>query len=151
MSKQDEKRNTERVTEQGTERDTELGSEQGAGRNTGRVTGQGAEIKRPEAEYGSSRFIASWTILIILALLIAFLGRLLGYEDNPFHVHTLLLALFAGTASVIIIALGIYVYLKGKASKKTMTRRKGVMIALMGVFMLGGFFAFEMIVPMVFG
>ena len=108
--------------------------------------------KYPEhREYGGSGFIAAWTILIVLALVLAFTGRLLGYEQNPLPIHTPLLALLTGLVSVVCIVIGCFVFLKRKTKSRAMTKRRGIMLAVLGVFMLVGFFVFNNMIPLIFG
>ena len=105
----------------------------------------------PAKEYGSTGFIAKWTILVVCALVVAFLGRLFGFEGSPLPFHTSVFALLTGALALICIVGGLYLAVKGASVGRAITKRNGVMLVVFGVFMLGGFFVFKSVVALVFG
>jgi hypothetical protein len=107
--------------------------------------------QKESRDYGNAGFIASWTILIMLGLVFEFFGRLIGYVDNPLSFFHPGISAFAGIAAAIIILAGYLTLTNARAKQKTMIRRKGVLLIVLGAFMLVGFFIFKQVIPLVFG
>jgi glucose uptake protein GlcU len=103
------------------------------------------------SDYGSTRFIVAWTVLIMFGLGFEFLGRLFGYANNPLSFYLPILSVFAGIVAIVVILSGIFVLARGREKHHTMTIRKGVMLFVLGGAMLVGFFVFKLIVPRIFG
>jgi uncharacterized membrane protein len=102
-------------------------------------------------DYGSTKFVVAWTVLVMLGLGFEFIGRVLGYDNNPFAFYSPVIALFAGAVAIVVTLSGFFALAKGQAKRHAMTMRKGVMLLILGVAMLVGFFVFKMIVPRIFG
>jgi uncharacterized membrane protein len=101
--------------------------------------------------YGNARFIALWTALIMLGLIFEFMGRLIGYENNPLAFFHPGIAAFTGITAAFIIIAGYFTLTNARARQKTTVRRTGVLLIVLGAFMLVTFFAFKQIIPLVFG
>ena len=110
-----------------------------------------AQTDVPNSEFAGTGFIVKWTALVMLGLVLAFMGRVLGYEGSPLFVHTILLALFVGTASIVSLLAGGFYFMKGTYQHRPIIKRNGIMLMVLAVFMLGGFFLFKNVVPLVFG
>ncbi|MDR2492387.1 MAG: hypothetical protein LBD25_02835 [Coriobacteriales bacterium] len=109
---------------------------------------------RPNAAtgtYGGSGYIVVWTLLIIAGMAFEFAGRFFGFEDNPSHFYHSWIPLLTGVASCMVIAAG-YLVLTGRRAKSApMRRRNGVLLLVLGGFMLLSFFAFKEVVLRLFG
>jgi hypothetical protein len=102
-------------------------------------------------DYGSARFIALWTLLIMSGMVFEFFGRLIGYADNPLAFFHPGISAFTGIVAAIIMLAGYLTLTNARARQNTMIRRKGVLLIALGAFMLVGFFAFKQIIPLLFG
>jgi hypothetical protein len=104
-----------------------------------------------QRDYGSPGFIAAWTGLIMLGLLVEFLGRFFGYADNPLSVFHPLIPAFTSISAAFIILAGYFTIMGKQAKQRTMTRRTGVLLVVLGASMLIGSFVFKQVVPLIFG
>jgi hypothetical protein len=104
-----------------------------------------------EQSYGSPGFIAAWTVLILLGILIEFIARFFGYADNPLAVFHPLIPAFTGIMAALIILAGYFTVSGKRARHSTMTRRTGVLLVILGSAMLISFFAFKQVIPLIFG
>jgi hypothetical protein len=101
--------------------------------------------------YGSTGFIALWTTLIMLGLVFEFIGRLIGYENNPLAFFHPGVAAFTGITAAFIVLAGYFILANARTKQGPLARRKGVLLIILGGFMLVGFFAFKQIIPLIFG
>ena len=102
-------------------------------------------------EYGDSRYIITWTSIFALGLVIEFLSRFLGYDNNPLNFYHPLIPAFTGISAALIILAGYFVLMSERTKKDSIRRRNGVMIVVLGVLMLGSFFIFKEMIPLIFG
>ena len=102
-------------------------------------------------EYGSPRYIITWTIVVALGLVVEFFSRFLGYENNPLAFYHPLIPAFTGISAALIILAAYFFLMSDKTKKDSLRRRNGVMIVLLGLLMLGSFFIFKEIMPLIFG
>jgi len=107
--------------------------------------------EKPVQEYGGSAFIVGWTIIIMAALAFLLFARLLTYEAGPLPLHLNEFALVGAGLALVFLALGYFTFTKKPAQRKAFTRRNGVMLMVLGFFMLVGHFAFSQILPVVLG
>ena len=105
--------------------------------------------KNTEQQYGSTGFVAKWTILIMCGLLFVFLARIIDHQGNPFNFFTPAVALLGGITSVILIVIGYFIFTRGCAIPHAMTKRNGIMTIVLGVCMLVGHFVFNMVVSLI--
>ena len=108
----------------------------------------GAKVNQ---EYAGTGFIVTWVAVIMLALVLVFLGRLLGYEEGPLPFHSPLLALLTATLSIVCLLMGGVTYLRGKASRNALAKRNGTMLCVLALCALMGFFVFKLVIPLIFG
>jgi len=101
-------------------------------------------------QYGNSRYIVVWTVVIMLGLALQFFARVLGYEDNPLNFYHPLVPAFTGVSSAVLVLVGYFILMNEKAKKSSMTRRNGVLIVILGLSMLGAFFICKEIIPLIF-
>ena len=104
-----------------------------------------------EQIYGGPRFIALWTVLIMLGLALEFVGRFFGYVDGSPAVLRSSLPIFTGALAVVIILSGYFIITGERVKKDTLRKRTGVLFIVQGAFMLIGFFAFKQVMPLIFG
>jgi prepilin signal peptidase PulO-like enzyme (type II secretory pathway) len=102
-------------------------------------------------DYGSPRFVALWTALILFGAVLEFFGRLFGYADNPLSIFHPLIPALTGMAAALIILAGYFTVTSKQARQTAMTRRKGVLLITLGATMLVGFFIFKRAIPLIFG
>jgi len=110
--------------------------------------------KRTEAsipEYNGAGFIILWTVVILAVVFLGFLVRMLGYEHNPLPFYSLIPSHAFGTAAVVSIVIGCFIFVKGYKENLTPIKRKGALFCFMGLVMLAGFFLFHGIMPLIFG
>ena len=100
--------------------------------------------------YGNARYINTWTILVLSGLVIEFIARFLGYETNPLNFYHPLIPAFTGISAALLVLAGYFMLMSEKAKQSSMYRRNGVMVVITGLLMLGGFFLFKEIVPLIF-
>jgi len=103
-----------------------------------------------EKQYGNARFINTWTILILSGLVIEFVARLLGYDENPLDFYHPLIPAFTGISAALLVLAGYFMLMSEKAKQSSLYRRNGAMVVITGVLMLGAFFLFKEIVSMIF-
>jgi len=101
--------------------------------------------------YGSSRYVVTWTVVLMLGMSLEFLARLLGYENNPFSYFHPLIPAFTGILAALIIMSGYFVLVNKKAKLNSLYKRNGVMLVILGVLMLACFFMFKEVIPQIFG
>jgi hypothetical protein len=101
--------------------------------------------------YGSMGFIAAWTLLIILGMAVEFLARFFGYAENPADFFHPLIPAFTGIIAALIVLVGCLTLANEKAKQASMVRRKGVLLIMLGGFMLASFFASKQAIPLIFG
>jgi hypothetical protein len=103
------------------------------------------------SDYGSTGFIARWTVLILLGLAFEFGCRLFGYADNPLGIFHPLISAFGGIIAALTILAGYFTVTGKRAKSEAMHRRVGVLLITLGGFMLVGFFIFKRAIPLIFG
>ena len=86
----------------------------------------------------------------MLGLFVEFFARFLGYADNPLNFYHPLIPAFTGISAALIILAGYFAFLNVKSRQDSMHRRTAVMVIVLGILMLGSFFIFKEIVPMIF-
>jgi len=106
--------------------------------------------QKNERLYGDARFINTWTILVLSGLVIEFIARFLGYETNPLDFYHPLIPAFTGISAALLVLAGYFMLMSEKAKQNSLYRRNAVMVAITGVLMLGGFFVFKEIMPLIF-
>lgn len=116
----------------------------------------GATVERVNTDttsqtVGDSAYIAKWTLLIMGGIILEFIGRFIGYDNNPLGIFFPVVAATTVIASVVIAIFGLYTIWQGSVNKNTMARRTGSMMIIMGLIMLICFFIFKQIIPVIFG
>jgi len=103
-----------------------------------------------EQQYGNARYIRTWTILVLSGLAIEFVARFLGYDANPLNFYHPLIPAFTGISAALLVLAGYFMLMSEKSKQSSIYRRNGVMVVITGLLMLGGFFMFKEIVPLIF-
>jgi hypothetical protein len=101
--------------------------------------------------YGSAGFIALWTALIMLGMVVEFLGRFFGYVNNPLAIFHPLIPALTGIVAALVILAGYFTLTGKRAKHEVMARRTGVLLIVLGASMLVCFFIFKQVIPLVFG
>ena len=102
-------------------------------------------------KYGDTRYIAIWTTVFVLGLVLEFFARLLGYADNPLNFYHPLIPAFTGVSAALLVLAGYFVLADEKTKGSSMAKRNGVLIVILGILMLAAFFIFKEIIPLIFG
>jgi len=108
------------------------------------------EVTEKDQNYGSTRYITRWTLIISLGLALEFVARFLGYAENPLNFYHPLIPAFTGISASLLLLAGYFMIMSEKSRRLTMYRRNAVMVAILGLFMLGSFFIFKEIIPLIF-
>ncbi|MDR2197597.1 MAG: hypothetical protein LBO07_06525 [Coriobacteriales bacterium] len=110
-----------------------------------------ANAAREHTGTGSVAYIALWTTLIMLGLVVEFLGRFFGYAGNPLAIFHPLIPALTGISAAFVVLAGYFTLVGKRAKRSVMTKRTGVLLVMLGAFMLAGFFVFRQVIPLVFG
>jgi hypothetical protein len=106
----------------------------------------------PESnEYGTTRFIVLWTLLIMLGIILEFFGRFFGYAGNPLSIFHPFIPALTGIIAAIILLAGYFTFTGKRAKQDSMTRRTGMLLITLGSFMLISFFILKRVMPLLFG
>jgi hypothetical protein len=114
-------------------------------------TGKSPTPQSEKDDHKTTRFVGLWTTLVMTGLTFEFLGRFFGYVGNPSPLYHPVVSALVGIVAILLILSGVFVFDKGRKTRRDMTRRKGLMLLVLGGAMLVGFFVFKQVVPRIFG
>ncbi|MDR1712919.1 MAG: hypothetical protein LBR39_02025 [Coriobacteriales bacterium] len=98
-----------------------------------------------------SAFATRWTLLIMAGVLLEFVGRLIGYANNPMHYYHPFVAALTTISAAVLVIVGFFRFNGARAVRLSAGQRSGIALMVMGGFMLLASFASKEMIPLIFG
>ena len=95
--------------------------------------------------------VPAWVVLFIAGIVIEGAGRFFGWRENPSHIWHEWAPLASATLAVFVCMFGYFRFAKGNEAQNAAKKWTGIVIILLGLFMIGVSFLLKPIVPLLFG
>jgi uncharacterized membrane protein len=95
--------------------------------------------------------LPAWVVLFVVGVIIEGTGRFFGWRENPSHTWHEWAPLAAATFAIFVCIFGYFRFAKGNETRDAAKKWTGIVIILLGLFMVGVSFLLKPIVPFLFG